>query len=128
MSRFIVLLAVLLLATASAAIDGKHPPSAASVKPAAELNESAISGDFVTAEGLIADLRGGNGSYVVATLEDDSGSVLAAVPEYIRRQIESEPGVDPIGVRVRVSGVWDHKALDEDTQGIRVQNVVVLER
>lgn len=127
MTRLALVLTVLVFGSAALAVDGKHPPSAALVKSAAELNERALSGDHVTAEGQITDIRNGSGSWVIATLSDDTGEVLAAFPESIRRQIESEPGEDPIGKHVRVSGVWDHKAMDDETQGIRVQNVIVLD-
>lgn len=123
----VLFLALLLLAPAALAIDGKHPPAQTQVVAAADLNEKALSGDRVTAEGQIVAIRKGSGSYVIATLEDDSGRVLAAFPEYIRRQISSVPGRDPLHLTVRVAGVWDHKAMDKGTQGIRVQNLVILD-
>ena len=91
--------------------------------PIAEVHERAESGDQVIVEGVVVDVRSGMGSLRLATIEDDTGQVLVAVPEYLRRTIEKKPGESALHQRVRVAGKWDHKALDKDVQGIRATAV-----
>jgi hypothetical protein len=91
--------------------------------PIQEVNEKAESGDYVVVEGVIVDVRSGGGSYRLATLEDDTGRVIVAVPEYLRRTIEKKPGESALHQRVRAAGKWDHKAMDKGVWGIRASAI-----
>ena len=106
------------------------------VKPIAEVKQKAEPGDFVVVEGRVADVQSGSGSLVIVIFEDDTGSVPMAVPNHLQRHFagggptggSGPSGVDPqIGRRARVGGLWDHAYLDDDTWGIRVQNVEPIE-
>lgn len=97
--------------------------SASGVRPISEVLEKAEQGDYVTVEGEVISVEAGQGSLRLATLDDGTGEVLVAVPEHLRRSIEREPGEDPVGVRVRVSGKWDHGYLAQDRFGIRAQQI-----
>ena len=50
-----------------------------------------------------------------------------AVAEYLRREIEREPGESAIGIRVRVHGSWEHGYLSQDVWAIRASRVERLE-
>jgi hypothetical protein len=89
--------------------------------------ERAESGDLVVVEGEIIDFRSGMGSLMIATLEDDTGRVAIAVPQYIRRDIEGTPGESPLHKRIRVAGKWDNKYMDKETWGIRAQKVELID-
>jgi hypothetical protein len=91
--------------------------------PIQEVHEKAESGDYVIVEGVIVELRSGSGSYRLATLEDDTGRVIVAVPEYLRRTLEKTPGENPMYERVRAAGKWDHKAMDKGVWGIRASAI-----
>jgi hypothetical protein len=106
------------------------------VKPIAEVQQKAEPGDFVVVEGRVADVQSGSGSLVIVIFEDDTGSLPMAVPNHLQRHFagggptggSGPSGVDPqIGRRARVGGLWDHAYLDDDTWGIRVQNVEPIE-
>jgi hypothetical protein len=64
------------------------------------------------------------GSLIIVTLEDETGRLPIAVPEYLRREFGDKPRRGP---RVRVAGKWDHKYMDTDTWGLRAQKVERLE-
>jgi hypothetical protein len=115
-----ILLATSLLALAAPAFawKGERAPG---VRPIAEVNARAESGDHVSVEGEIAEIQTGSGSRWVVTLEDATGSVLVRVPEYLLRSLNE--GRDPeVGRRVRVSGQWGHASLDDETWGIHAQS------
>ena len=83
---------VLVLAVALPATGWAWKGSLGTPTPIQEVHEKAESGDYVIVEGVIVDVRSGGGSYRLATLEDDTGRVIVAVPEYLRRTIEKKPG------------------------------------
>jgi len=89
------------------------------VRPIAEVQEHAESGDMVAVEGTVSEKRSGNGEMIVLRVEDSSGEVWVAIPEYVYRDL----GNSPLYKRARFFGKWDHKAMDRDTWGIRVQRV-----
>lgn len=78
--------------------------------------------------GEITDVRSGPGSLRIAIVEDDTGEAMVAVSEHLRRSIERQPGEDPIGARVRVTGTWEHGYLQQDRWAIRATAVEVLSR
>lgn len=89
----------------------------------AEVNAMAEEGDIVTVEGEIVDVSSGPGSLRLAVVEDETGQLHVAVAEHLRRNIERDAGEDPIGVRVRVTGRWDHGYLKQDRWAIRATSV-----
>lgn len=97
--------------------------SASGVRPISEVLEKAEEGDYVAVEGEVVSVESGPGSLRLATLDDGTGEVVVAVPEHLRRNIEREPGDDPVGARFRVSGKWDHGYLAQDRYGIRAQQI-----
>jgi hypothetical protein len=106
------------------------------VRTIAEVREKAQSGDFVVIEGRVTDVREGDGSILIVTFEDDTGSLPLVVPNHLQRQLAGgtpqggvgPSGADPqIGARARVGGQWNHKPMDDDTWGIRVQRVERIE-
>ena len=99
-----------------------------SVHPIAEVDAKAEKGDVVTVAGEITDVRSGPGSLRIAMVEDETGEVMVAVSEHLRRSIERQPGEDPIGARVRVTGTWEHGYLEKDRWAIRATSVEVLSR
>jgi RecJ-like exonuclease len=119
----LVMVALLLGASLAPAFAWKGAPPPGSVRPIAEVTTNAEEGDFVMVEGEITDVRSGEGGLRVAMVEDDTGEVAVAVAEYLRRGIEREPGENPIGARVRVTGKWDHNPLEQDRWGIRATAV-----
>ena len=113
-----VVLVSLALAAPAAAWKGS---AAAGIRPIAEVNANAESGDLVRVEGRITDVKVGSGSRYVVTLEDETGSVLVRVPEHLLRKLND--GRPPeIGRHVRVSGKWDHASLDDTVWGIHAQS------
>lgn len=54
-------------------------------------------------------------------IEDATGRMITLIPDHVRR----ETGDPEVGERIRVRGKFDHKALDDDRWGVRVE---VLER
>jgi hypothetical protein len=89
------------------------------VRPIAEVQENAESGDIVTIEGTVTEKRLGNGELIVLRVEDSSGELWVAIPEYVYRDL----GNSPLHKKARFFGKWDHKYMDDDTWGIRVQRV-----
>jgi len=89
------------------------------VRPIAEVQEHAESGDMVAVEGTVSERRSGNGELIVLRVEDSSGEVWVAIPEYVYRDL----GNSPLHKRARFFGKWDHKAMSDKTWGIRVQRV-----
>jgi len=94
------------------------------VRTIAEVREKAESGDHVVVQGKVIDVRGGHGELLIVELEDETGTVMVAVPEHLRRELDADPEV---GRRARVAGKWDHKYMDSDEWGIRAQKVERLE-
>jgi hypothetical protein len=94
------------------------------VRPIAEVQERAESGDLLTVQGCIVDVRYGSGSIVIVELEDPTGSVLVAIPEHMRRDFGGDPEKGKCG---RVRGKWDHKHMDDETWGIWAQKVERIE-
>jgi len=118
--RTVLLLAIAALSLAAPAAAWKGELEAG-VRPIAEVNTRAESGDLVVVEGRITEVTTGSGSRLVVTLEDATGSVLVRVPEHLLRKLTD--GRSPeIGRRVRVSGKWDHAYLDNELWGIHAQN------
>ncbi|MGI9430816.1 MAG: hypothetical protein ACR2PQ_01295 [Myxococcota bacterium] len=105
-----------LLASPAAAWKGEL---AGMVRPIAEVQERAESGDMVAIEGTVSEKRLGNGEMIVLLVEDASGEVWVAIPEYVYRDL----GNSPLHKRARFLGKWDHKAMSDKTWGIRVQRV-----
>ncbi len=135
MGRFIVgsfvVSLVLAFAGASAAWEGEL---AGSVRPIAEVQKMAESGDYVVVEGTVKDYFEGNGSTMIVVFEDASGSLPLMVPNHLLRQFAGASptgqggagptGAEPtIGNRARIGGRWDHKPMEPDTWGIHVQRV-----
>ena len=89
------------------------------VRPIAEVQEHAESGDIVTIEGTVSEKGNGNGGLIVLRVEDSSGELWVAIPEYVYRDL----GNSPLYKRARFFGKWDHKYMDNDVWGIRVQRV-----
>ena len=120
MGRQVIAVVLVSLALAVPAVAWKGSPGAG-IRPIAEVNANAESGDLVRVEGRITDVKVGSGSRYVVTLEDDTGSVLVRVPEHLLRKLND--GRPPeIGRHVRVSGKWDHASLDDTVWGIHAQS------
>jgi hypothetical protein len=102
--------------------------SAAGVRPIAEVQEKAESGDYVVVEGQITETRPGMGNLVVGRIEDETGWVYVAVPQHVRRTVEEKP---ELWSWIRVAGRWDHQKLkeqDDAVWGIRAQKVELIDR
>jgi len=84
------------------------------VMPIKEAVEMAEIGDYFVLEGIVDRRMQKNGELFM--IHDDSGSMLVAIPEYLRR----EKGVPVAGERIRVSGKFDQKKLQRNKQGLRV--------
>jgi hypothetical protein len=123
MHRTVHLFVALLFCAALSPAHAWKGDAGGTVHPIDEVNENAEEGDVVTIEGTIREVRSGPGSLRLAVVEDDTGEVLVAVAEYLRRSIESEPGEDPVGARVRVTGKWEHGYLDQAIWAIRATAV-----
>ena len=95
--------------------------------PIAEVHEKAESGDYVVVEGVVVDVRSGQGSLRLATIEDDTGRVIIALPNHLLRDVKTTPGRTPLYQRVRVAGNWDHKYMDDGTWGIRASAIEQVE-
>ena len=102
------------------------------VQPIAVVQEKAESGDFVVVEGTVNDVQTGGGSTTIVIFTDSSGTLPLAVPNHLLRKLAGATpqggagpgGITPkIGKSARVGGTWDHKQMDNDTWGIRVQRV-----
>jgi hypothetical protein len=126
-------LMVAALATNAFAWEGEM---AGLVQPIAVVQEKAESGDFVVVEGEVAEVRTGSGSTVIVIFKDSSGTLPLAVPNHLLRDLAGAtaqggagPGgiVPTIGKSARVGGKWNHKHMDNDTWGIRVQRVEPIE-
>jgi len=109
---------VLALAVVLPAAGWAWKGSLGSPTPIEELHERAESGDHVVVEGLIVDFRSGQSSYELATIEDDTGQVLVALPQHLRRNVEMKAGENPLHQRVRVAGKWANKYMDKGTWGV----------
>jgi RecJ-like exonuclease len=123
MHRVTHLLVALVLGAGLAPAHAWKGDAGGPVHPIAEVNEMAEEGDIVTVEGEVVEVSSGPGSLRLAVVEDETGQVMVAVAEHLRRNIEREAGEDPIGVRVRVSGRWDHGYLKQDRWAIRATSV-----
>jgi RecJ-like exonuclease len=123
MRRFSHLVAVLLLVAGLLPAHAWKGEAGGAVRTAAEVNEKAEEGDVVTVEGEVIDVSSGPGSLRLAVVEDETGQVLVAVAEHLRRNIERDAAEDPVGVRVRVTGRWDHGYLKQDRWAIRATSV-----
>jgi hypothetical protein len=102
--------------------------TAAGVRPIAEVQEKAESGDHVVVEGQITDTQPGMGNLVVGRIEDDTGWVYVAVPQHVRRTVEHKPH---LWSWVRVTGRWDHqklRELDDAAWGIHAQKIELIDR
>jgi hypothetical protein len=132
-SLFIASIAVLALAAPAVAWKGDL---LAGVKSIAEVQEKAERGDYVVVQGEVVKVSTGSGSTMIVTLEDDSGTVLLAVPSHLRRHFAGggpKGGSGPTGARpkvgrkAQVAGLWDNGTLKDDIWGIRVQKVHPIE-
>lgn len=115
-------LALWMSLAAQPALAWKGEPSG-SVRSIAEVNAKAEEGDVLTIEGVIVSVSSGPGSLQLAVVEDETGKVLVAVAEYLRRELQREPGEDAKGVRVRVTGRWDHGYLDQGKWALRASKL-----
>lgn len=77
----------------------------------------------MTIEGEIVDVSSGPGSLRLAVVEDETGQVLVAVAEHLRHNLERDAAEEPVGVRVRVTGRWDHGYRKQDRWAIRATSV-----
>lgn len=116
----IAFFALALLAAPAAAWKGDL---AGMVRPIAEVQEHAESGDIVAIEGTVSQKGNGNGGLIVLRVEDETGELWVAIPEYVYRNL----GNSPLHKRARFLGKWDHKYMDDDVWGIRVQQVEKVE-
>ena len=123
MRRISCLLVALLLIGGSGAAHAWKGAPAAGVRSIAEVNEKAEEGDVLTVEGEIVDVSSGPGSLRLAVIEDGTGQLMVAVAEHLRRNLERDAAEDPVGVRVRVTGRWDHGYLKQDRWAIRATSV-----
>jgi hypothetical protein len=126
---FLGFVPIAVIAVAAFAWDGELAPL---VQPISVVQEKAESGDFVVVEGKVSDVRTGNGSSTIVIFTDGSGTVPLDVPSHLLRDLAGATpqggagpeGITPkIGAKARVGGKWDHKRMDNDTWGIRVQRV-----
>jgi hypothetical protein len=118
--RFLLLTLAVLLLAAPSGLAWKGAP--ANVNPISEVQEKAESGDYVVVEGRVTNVSLGSGSRYIATLEDDSGSVLVRIPEHLRRHF-GEGKTPGTGGHFRVGGKWTHAYMDDSTWGIHAQKV-----
>jgi hypothetical protein len=130
------LLGFLLVAAFAATAFAWEGEMAGLVQPIAVVQEKAESGDFVVVEGEVTEVQTGSGSLVIVIFKDSSGTVPLAVPNHLLRKLAgatAQGGVGPsgispkIGKSARVGGEWDHKHMDNETWGIRVQRVEPLD-
>jgi uncharacterized protein YdeI (BOF family) len=77
----------------------------------AEANETADTGDYLTIEGEVVEVRGNR----LFTIRDESGDALVLIPEYLAR----EKGLPERAERIKVAGKWDQEKLDKRLEGIR---------
>jgi RecJ-like exonuclease len=119
-TRTLIVLATLAAALAAPAFAWKGE-SATGVRPIAEVNAKAESGDFVMVEGTITQVSTASGSRHVVTLEDATGSLLVRVPEHLLRNL-NDGRAPEVGRVVRVGGKWTHAYLDQDTWGIEAES------
>ncbi len=108
---------------------------AGAVQPISEVLDKAESGDYVAVEGEVVRIHSSMGSLMILGFEDDTGTVLLAIPNHLRRHFDGggptggagPSGAKPrVGMRARVAGKWGHARLDTNTWGIRVQHVELL--
>jgi hypothetical protein len=118
--RFVSLALLALLLAPSLAWKGA---SASGRLPIAEVLAKAESGDVVTVEGRVVDSTTGSGSLLIATFQDESGSIRVAVPDSLMRMLDARMGEAAGGQRYRVTGRWGHKHMDEGTWGIYAQQI-----
>jgi len=130
------LLGFLLVAAFAATAFAWEGEMAGLAQPIAVVQEKAESGDYVVVEGKVADVRTGDGSTTIVIFEDSSGTLPLAVPNHLLRKLAGATpqggtgpdGISPkIGKSARVGGMWDHKSMDNETWGIRVQRVEPLD-
>jgi hypothetical protein len=126
------LLGFLLVAAFAATAFAWEGEMAGRAQSIAVVQENAESGDFVVVEGEVADVRTGDGSETIVIFKDSSGTLPLAVPNHLLRKLSGAKaqggagpgGISPkIGISARVGGKWDHKHMDGDTWGIRVQRI-----
>jgi hypothetical protein len=123
MRRTCCLLVALLLGGGTGPAHAWKGESVTGVRSIAEVNEKAEEGDVLTVEGEIVEVSSGPGSLRLAVIEDGTGELLVAVAEHLRRNLERDAAEDPVGVRVRVTGRWDHGYLKQDRWAIRATSV-----
>ena len=97
--------------------------SAGGVLPISEVLAKAESGDVVTVEGRVVDSTTGSGSLLIATFQDETGSVKVAVPDSQMRMLDVRMGEATGGQRYRVTGRWGHQHMDAETWGIYAQQI-----
>jgi len=119
-SRFVSLALLALLLAPSLAWKGG---SAAGVRPISEVLAKAEAGDVVTVEGGVVDSTTGSGSLLVATFQDETGSVRVAVPDSLMRMLDVRMGEAAGGQHYRVTGRWGHAHMDAGTWGIYAQQI-----
>jgi hypothetical protein len=128
-----MLLMVLVLATPVLAWKGELRRGVVSI---AEAHEKAEIGDVVVVEGEVRRTGKAHGGRITVFIADETGEVVLVVPNHLRRSFAgggptggSGPGGarPQLGLRVRVAGLWDQAKLGGTLQGIRVQEVDVLE-
>jgi len=120
---------LLLLAGLTAAAEEKRPSRLGQPSSIESVRERALAGDFVTIQGEIVGIKSGR----LFELRDDTGKVLAVIPDHLKREV----GTPKLRETVRVFGKWDHDPFvaperaenrtegdwAESTWGIRVQKL-----
>lgn len=112
-TRALGMLAVLFTIAPSTALAWKAPP--AGVISIAQVREQAQTGDYLVVEGTVIERKGKH----LFQIEDESGSMWVAIPDFVRR----DEGTPEHTERIRVAGKYDHKKLDKSFQGVRVMTL-----
>ena len=118
----LVTVACVLIALPAIAWKGE---SSMGVRPISEVNEKAEVGDYVSVEGHLVHIDAEHGSMAIGTLEDETGRVVIAVPNYVRTPLADEGAHRSV---VRVTGKWDTGPFEGDTEGVRVQKAEIVDR
>ena len=85
------------------------------VVPISEAFEHAKSGDRFVIEGVVMDQKDDR----IFRLRDDSGDMYVLIPDFLRRDY----GIPNQSELIRVAGRYDHKHLDQEVTGMRVQEI-----
>jgi uncharacterized protein YdeI (BOF family) len=112
--RFLLLVAAISALVAAPASAWKGALES-QVIPIARAQDHAESGDRFVVEGIVVDSKDDR----IFLVRDDSGEMYVVIPDFLKR----EHGVPGTHERIRVSGRYDHKKLDPEITGMRVQEM-----